>query len=619
VVSRLSLGHLALCYGTRAVGSSAFVVAVASGLFGACASASRSTKDPVSAWALSLDAQREARTIESAWRDGSDRERLATQPLLLRFLERYPQDPKADSVRLRLARLRIESRDLGAAEPLIQQVALHATGTDADTAQVLRASILSRRGQPAAALAQLREIGRRLVDPETRELWAEETVKVAFLARAFDAAVDLMLDWRSDAIDEHQELAEREIEAHVERIDESARTRALEKLTRLVKQPCAEESRQHARVWMLEVVRASLGKLAQSTNNGTLARRLVADAPTRYLRSPEGEQLRRLAQSSDVPESVMHSAVGILLELDDDRSSRQSAELVTGAMRALASVSKGEPVRLITRELRSLGAPEIDRALSALVMDGAALLIAGLTPKTATIAAEVAEVRQTAVVVLAEPSKSVRLGPFVFVVQSPDPQVEQLFVTAGSESRKMTRLTVEDAFCRAEERSGWTPEFLLSRGDVLVTADATCAMRLADELRTRESSLRVWLGPNAAQAADAFEDASTITSPQLSEQSGSRPVALWQERFQRLPSWNEALGYDVTRLGVEAIKQRGLDSLRGDALVRAARKQVRDALTRVECDLMTTNERGFGGGALLRPLMVARRARTANGHEKAGP
>jgi hypothetical protein len=583
---------------------------VASGLACACASASGSSKDPVSAWAQSLDSQREARTIESAWRDGSDRERFATEPLLLRFLDRYPQDPKADSVRLRLARLRIESRDLDAAEPLIRRVALHATGTDADTAQVLLSRILSRRGQPAVALAHLREMGHRLVDPETRELWAEEAIKVAFLARAFDTAVDLMLDWRTDVIDEHQELAEREIEANVERLDESVRMRALSNLTRLVKQPCAEESRHQARVWMLEVVRASLGKLAQSTNNGTLARRLVADAPTRYLRSPEGEQLRRLAQSSDVPESVMHSAIGILLELDNDRSSRQSAELVTGAMRALASVGKDEPVRLITRELRSFEASEIDRALSALVMDGAALLLAGLSPKAAKIASEVAEVRQTAVVVFAEPSQPVNLGSFAFVLQSPDPQVERIFRAAGPESRKMTRLTVEDAFCRADERLGWTPEFLLSRGDVLVTADATCAMRLAEELRTRESSLRVWLGPNAAQAADAFEDASTITSPQLSEQSESRPVALWQERFQRLPSWFEALGYDATRLGIEAIRQRGLDSLRGDALVRAARKKVRDALTRVECDLMTTTERGFAGGTVLRPVMVARRSHT---------
>ncbi len=580
------------------------------GLLGSCASATGAESAPRSAWAESLDAQREARTIESAFRDGSDRERLATQPLLLRFLARYPTDPRTQAIRLRLAWLRIQTRELQAAERLIQETAQSATGVDLDTVQVLRASILARRGQAAVALAHLRTMGGRLVDAETRELWAEEAVKVAFLAHADDDAVQLMLAWRIVVADEHQERAERELEGHVERLDVSARMRALELLTNGVAKPSAEESRQRARVWMLETVRASLGRLAESTNNGSLARRLIADAPTKYLRSPEGEKLRRLAQSSDVPESAMHAAIGLLLELDDDRSSRQSAELVTGAMRAIASVGKDEPIRLITRELRAFEASDVERALAALVADGAALLIAGLSPKTASLAAQVAATQQIAAVLLSEPSTPVTLNPFLFVVESPKVQAERLFLEAGAASRKMTRLTNEDAFCRTQERLGWIPEFLSSRGDVFVIADATCATRLADELRTKEGRLRVWLGPDAARSADAFDEAWVISSPQLLEQSSSKPVALWQQWFQRLPSWQEALGYDVTRLGIEAIKQRGFESLRGDALVRAARARIRDNLAHVECDLMTTSEHGFRGTALLRTTMVAQRSRT---------
>jgi hypothetical protein len=513
-------------------------------------------------------------------------------------------------MRLRLAWLRIQTRDLDAAERLIQEAAQSAAGVDLDTVQVLRASVLARRGQPAVALAHLSTMGGQIVDVETRELWAEEAVKVAFLAQAYDDAAALLLAWRIVVADEHQERAEREIQGHVERLEVAARMHALELLTTAVAKPSAEESRQRARIWMLETVRASLGKLADSTNNGSLARRLIADAPTKYLRSPEGETLRRLAQLSDVPESSMHAAIGLLLELDADRSSRQSAELVTGAMRAIASVGKDEPIRLITREFRVFEAADVERALIALVADGAALLIAGLSPKTASLAAEVAAAQQIAAVLLSEPSKPRNLSPFLFVVESPNAQVERLFREAGAESRKMTRLTNEDAYCRTQEPLGWTPEFLSSRGDLLVVADAACAMRLAEELRTKEGRQMVWLGPDAARAADAFEDVSVITSPQLMEQSSSKPVALWQQRFQRLPSWHEALGYDVVRLGIEAIKQRGFESLRGDALVRAARLRIRDELAHVECDLMTTSERGFRGSPLLRTTMVARHSRT---------
>lgn len=577
------------------------------GLLGACAAASGAANEPASAWAESLAAQREARTIDSAWRDGLDRERLATEPLLQRFLERYPADPRSRGMRLRLAWLRIQTRKLDEAERLVAATAMDASGVDLDTIQVLRAAILARRGQPAEALAQLRAIGGRLVDAETRELWAAEAVKVALLAHAADDAIAVMLAWRTVVADEHQEHAELEIAANIERLDVSARLRALEMLTTAAAQPSSEESRHRARLWMLETVRASLGRLADSSGNGSLARRLIADAPTKYLRSAEGERLRRLAQSSDVPESVMHAAIGLLLELDDDRASRQSAEIVTGAMRAIASAAKDEPVRLITREIRAFEASDVQHAVSALIADGAALLIAGLSARTATLAAQVAAAQHTAIVLLTQPGKPEQSSPFVFFVESPDAQAQRLFREAVGESHNPAQLANEDAFCRMPERQGWSPSFLGSRGDVLVLADAACAVRLADELRTRDARIRVWLGPDAASVADAFDSPMVITSPAISRSSVSKPVELWFERFQRLPSWQEAVGYDVARLGFEAIKRRGFESLRGDAVVRAARLQMRDDLARVECELMSSNERGFRGGAALRATVMARR------------
>lgn len=584
-----------------------------------CASNSGSAKEPVPSWARTLEAQREARTIEAAWRDGSDSERIATQPLLTRFVQVYSADPRARSMRLRQAWLRIQARDLSGAEQLIHEAAFGASGVDADVVQVLRASILARRGEPTMALAQLRSIGGRLVDGETRELWAEEAVRVANLAHADDDAVSLMVAWRAAVADEHRERAEHQIQAQLEQLSIAARLRALETLTAAAARPSAEESRQRARLWMLEAVRASLGRLADSISDGKLARRLVADAPPKYLRSAEGERLRRLAQSSDVPESVVHPAIGLLLELDDARSSRRSAELVTGAMRAISSAAKDEPVRLITRELRSFDPAEVERAVSALVSDGAALLVAGLTVRTATVTAQIAERRGIAAVLLSDPEPLTIETPFLFFVESPTRAVQRLFRGSASDARKLVELTRDDAFCKTEENLGWSPAFLSSRADVLVEADPACALRLADELRDRETYVRVWLGPEAASVADAFSEATLVSSPQLLVQTDSEPVRLWQERFQRMPSWQEAVGYDVARLGSEAIKRRGFDTLRGDAQVRAARAKIREGLASVESALMTTSAKGFHGQPRLTATLVAKRVRRASPPEGSSP
>ncbi|HMA91628.1 MAG TPA: hypothetical protein VKP30_03035, partial [Polyangiaceae bacterium] len=68
------------------------------------------------------------------------------------------------------------------------------------------------------------------------------------------------------------------------------------------------------------------------------------------------------------------------------------------------------------------------------------------------------------------------------------------------------------------------------------------------------------------------------------------------------------LGYDVTRLGIMAIKQRGFESVRGDQAVVGGRARVRDELRRAEAELMTTSASGFAGGMRLRPNLVAARA-----------
>lgn len=559
--------------------------------------------------------QREARIIEGVWRDAGYAERLATLPLLSRFLLRYPDDPRAVFMRLRLAWLRLRARDLDSAEQLLLEVNPRVSGVAADMSEVLSASIAARRGKAEEALVRLRALAGRLVDPETRQVWATEALEVAHLARSADDAVPIMLAWRSFCPDEHIERVEREITEQLERLEPTARLRAFRWLRISIAQPLAEESRQRARAWLLQTLRASLSQQAQSTNNGELARLLVEDAPARFLRSSEGERLRRLAQSTGVPEMTMHAAIGYLLELDDDRTRRQSAELLTGAMRALASLGKDEPIRLLTREARSGQADDVEQALASLVTDGAALIVAGLSSETAALARKLAAEQRVTVVTLSSAEPGASPDPFLFSVESPIPQVRRIF-RATSDAAKAIELDADHQFCHAEAQAGWSPGFLSSSADLLVTGDSACATRLQEQLSQSERTLRIWLGPDAVRVADEFEAATVISSPQLLGQIESSPVSLWRERFQRAPGWYEALGYDVTRLGIEAIRQRGFESLRGDELVKKDRLRLRDALVRAQADLMTTRQRGFSPDLRLIPTLIATRTRARNGEAR---
>ncbi|HEY5957653.1 MAG TPA: hypothetical protein VIV60_13910, partial [Polyangiaceae bacterium] len=147
-------------------------MSLALAILSACSSAGNPSQIPQPTWARGPDAQRDARVIDSIWRDGSLRERQATVPLINRFIAQYPGEPRTRTMRLRLAWLSLENNDLDMAKSLIDGASLPSAGSDRDMARVLEATILARRGQPLLGLAQLRELGGGLIDSETRELWA---------------------------------------------------------------------------------------------------------------------------------------------------------------------------------------------------------------------------------------------------------------------------------------------------------------------------------------------------------------------------------------------------------------------------------------------------------------
>ncbi|MGC4065639.1 MAG: tRNA (adenosine(37)-N6)-threonylcarbamoyltransferase complex ATPase subunit type 1 TsaE [Polyangiaceae bacterium] len=355
-----------------------------------CSRGGAADRAPKPNWAETLNAGRAARRIDSTWHGGAEAEQRATERKLVEFIERYPTDPKCTGMRLRLAWIRIGQSRIEEARRLIDSVAEDATGVDADWVTTLRAALSRRSGDVERALASFMTLNGKIVDGALRDIWAEEAIAAALGAARLETATDLLVTFRANGSEERLLQTDGKIESIIVRLNGEALLRALDKLSHDVSLPVADESTRQARRQLLELVRARLALWVLKENDAALSRRVLENAPPKFLRSEVGEQLVRLSELAISPVLTLHASVGLLLEMQDDFSSRRSAELMTGAMRALDAGSKESPVRLVSRDIRTTDRAAIAEGFKALVSDGAGILVAGITSATTTEALRVA-------------------------------------------------------------------------------------------------------------------------------------------------------------------------------------------------------------------------------------
>lgn len=600
MLARLRVGHLPLCYETRRFGSSILALLLVGSALG-CRASTETNLAPKPYWAVSLGAGKEARLIDAAWRSGGTVERATTEPLLGRFLERYPSDPRATGMKLRLGWLRMEQQRYDEAAVLLASSRLVATGVDADWVVALTAALMHRKGNPQAALEAMLTLDGKIVDLSLFPLWSEQAVFSALAAARVRTALDLMIQWLAYDAEEQQQLTRSRIESLLAQIESLKLAMEFDRLTQMAKAPVAEASLLQARQWMLESVRGRLATDALDRKDAALARRLIATAQSKFQRSELGERLRQLADRSLPPEPMMQASIGLLLETHDNVASRRSAELVTGAMRALAERDAAFPVRLLSREVNSKSPTDAAAALSALFEDGAAIVIAGVTAATDEPARALAQTRLGVVVTLTTRDADPASGPYLFRVEEAARVADRQF--PSSERGGPLRLLPQDPLCL----SGRDPAMVQARPgrrNWLVLTDENCAGRLAAELPPNGELSAIWLGPEAAPAAARYPHAFVMCSPQLVEVSSSDKVRQWQSRFQRLPFWYEALGYDVASLGVEALRQVGAQSVTGVGAIGKVRAEVAAALERATAELMTSQATGFTHERRLVPSLV---------------
>jgi hypothetical protein len=566
-----------------------------------CSAPQAATLAPKPNWATSSGAGKAARNIDMVWRGGGMTERAATEPLLLRFLERYSEDPRATGMRLRLGWLRMEQARLDEASSLVASVRASATGVDADWVVALTAALLHRRGSPQAALEALLTLDGKLVDFSLFPLWSEQSVRSALAVSNVGTAIDLMIQWLAYDAEEQRLLTRTQVEILLARIESSQLASEFDRLTQLAQTPVVEASLLQARQWMLESVRTRLASDALERKDADLARRLMATALSKFQRSDLGERLREMADRTLPPERMMQAAIGLLLETHDGVASRRSAELVTGAMRALAETDAVFPVRLLSREVNSKSAADVAAGLSALLEDGAAIVIAGVTATTDEQARTVAMAQSGVVVTLTTRDAEPELGPYLFRIEEVARVAERQF--PSSERGGPLRLLPQDPLCTAGGDNAHLPAPSVRR-NWLVLTDENCARRLAAELPRNEEPPAIWLGPEAVAAAERYAHAFVLHSPRVVAASTSEQVIQWQSRFQRLPFWYEALGYDITTLGVKALRQVGAQATTGLDAIGKVRAQVAAALELATAELMTSNATGFTRARRLTPSLV---------------
>ncbi|HEY3497857.1 MAG TPA: hypothetical protein VGK73_24330 [Polyangiaceae bacterium] len=539
--------------------------------------------------ASASDAQAEFRALRARFFDGGPAGRVALIPRLREFVERFPEDPRKDDVRVYLgwAYLELGERERAADElaPALQGP----PGSRRDFARVGEAALKSRAGQAEAALETLDTLESRIVDLDERYLYGEERARAAFLARRYEQALRSLLAWLAQAPPDRAPHAQRTATALLNLVPATDLVMELPGLRRGAGGAASGEV-ETARAWLRDTVLARLVRLALERSDAALARRLLEQAPAALRATPEGQQLVALSAEGSKAPAIAGRAVGLLLGLGGPIERRRAAAVSAGITRALGSARQqagAARVELIVR----YDTENVDAALTELFAEGAALVVSGADDETARLTARRAEASGVPLLLLRPLATRPAPGGFTFVLGVDGALVEKTLADAlAAQGRSnLVRVGPGGVACDSEPPGPGQPRFPVAAWRkqgvqaLLVAGDAGCARDLAQEVGSARERMPLALG------LDATEALTTLGGAAFTLKAGAFPEAAAGA------GWYEALGHDAAVLAaraLQALPEAGL--ARGEG-VRALREKCRDALAHAESDLWTSQARGFGG------------------------
>jgi hypothetical protein len=544
-------------------------------------------------------AQSEFRLLRGLFFDADGPARAALTPRLGEFLQRYPDDPRTLDVRVYLAFSRIDAGDKLGARAFLEPALGGAEGARRDFAHVAEAAIFARSGEAPRALQVLRGLDGKLVDLDERFIYGEERARAAFVAGAYDEAIEAVLSWLVQAPLDRQNRAR----ATATELLGLAPTPALVRALSTLKHQQEGGSRADlgtTRAWLSTTIAQKLTALALEHSDGELARQLLDVGPVALRVSPDGERLAGLASARFKAPVVAGRSVGLLLALGGAIERRRAAAVAAGITRLLGSAragAGGPGVDLLVRyDTNDVGA-----ALEALAADGAALFVAGNDDETARVAAARAEVLKIPLLLLRPTQREPSAQGFTFVLGAADGAVEQALIQAldADGRRELARVGPGGTPCDIEPDAPGRRRFPLGTWKksavdaLLLLGDADCARDVASEVKASREPLVLALG------LDASPTYMTLGLPTLVPSTGGYPA--------NAPAggWYEALGHDAAALAARALEALPPTVAARSEEVAALHEKARDALANAQAELWTSAARGFGGArSLPRELSV---------------
>ncbi|WP_437876191.1 hypothetical protein [Sorangium sp. So ce513] len=587
-------------------------------------------------------AQAELHRILTRFANGGRAERIALEPELVAFRERYPGDDLVRVADAHLAWIALEQGDVRRAEALSAGIEARGRGATEDIARVLRGAALRRAGKPKPAFGVLRPLVSKVIDAYVRSLLNEEVTSAAMEAGAWTQALELMGVWLREAGDDERAAVRAQIGSLLHKVP-------IDHLVGALRAGQAAGEVVDPEVDLRSLIAERLAVVARERRDVALAKELLDRAGA--LLGRQGDAVFEIAAGAGTAR-VEPPTVGLLISTRTSESRRRGVEIAAGVAHGLGLLRPGSDARLVSRDVGAEGS--VGDALTSLTAEGAAVLIAGSSREQATEAARFARANGIPVLLVHPPEPAALDGAFVFVVgEEPSRGVEVLAAALAERGARPVALVgggqqgagaqgggqqgagaqggagqqgagaqggaskhdaaaaqpAEDGIALALPCDGpFDPRALRPPGirGLILAGDALCAEQA---LRAAPRTVTIALGFEAAISAPPGSlvataglfpfSAAPAGAPPPGASGAGAALEAWLATHPGPPSFWAALGRDAGVLawaGVQRLPKTGTED---PAEVKARRLAAASAVSSATVALWTTSASGFGGKRVL--------------------
>lgn len=568
-----------------------------------CGSAASTGPQPEASLAGSAEAQAHFRAVREQWVSSPLDARAGLQPALTAFVQRYPQDAQGRWARIYLAWIALQRGELELSERWLALAEPGPAGAAKDLLLVVQASLDLARGQAEAAYRQLLELQGRLIDADDRLLCLDQLVLAALASGQHRQAVGHMLELAAQAARRHRERVWRMLEPRLARIPPPVLEASLPTLSgaRVQSPGVRPAERAAAAGWMRRQILELLSRSALSAQDVALAQRLVASASSQQTDETKKSELLLLATQGGVTRTIRGRTLGLALQLDDPTLTQRSIDVATGLASTLelaASERGADPVVLQTRQGEG---GTIGEALARLAGDGASLILAGLDPEAARLAADFSEARGIPVLLLHEPAaRGAALPESAFVLGADATAANEVLYAALERSADSVMAVGSPKSPCGSEGGGQPGLGALRHVAISFEGTASCARDVLMGLAGASHPAVVGFGLDALGLLGTplgGTEAWALGAGRVPLFTGRRDAGLARvySRTGRGPTWYEALGHDAALFARASLGPAAPDVIRDPGAIAAVHRQVRASLREARIEgLWTTNSASFG-------------------------